>query len=106
MKATALLDQIYNVLRDSGFKLDAEKTDVAWIFAGEWPRAASQKKAEEWRLNWQPPDAGSPRIVRSFDIKAKPVCWLGFFIGCRFNWQAHVKHRLALGHYRIKAVES
>ena len=42
-------------------------------------------------------------IRRRFDIKAKPTRWLGFFIDCRFNWQAHVGHRLALGHYRIKA---
>jgi len=56
----------------------------------------SKEKAREWKLKWR-------GITRRLDIKAKPVRWLGFFIDCRFNWQAHVKHRLALGHYRIKA---
>jgi hypothetical protein len=43
-------------------------------------------------------------ITRRFDITAKPVRWLGFFIDCRFNWQAHVKHRLALGHRQIRTI--
>jgi hypothetical protein len=44
------------------------------------------------------------RITRKFDIKAKPVRWLEFFLDCRLNWQAHVKHRLALGHHRIRTI--
>jgi hypothetical protein len=70
---------------------------VAWIFAGERPRGTSKEKAKEWKLRWR-------GITRSFDIKAKLVRWLGLFIDCRFNWQAHVKHRLALGHYRIRTI--
>ena len=31
------------------------------------------------------------------------IRWLGFFINPRFNFQAHVRHRLALGQHRIKA---
>jgi hypothetical protein len=37
-------------------------------------------------------------------IKAKPVRWLGFFLDCRMNWKAHVKHRLALGHHRMRTM--
>jgi len=70
--------------------MDEAKTEVAWIFAGERPGAVSRKKAEKWKLKWR-------NIERRFDIKTKPVCWLGFFIDCRFNWQAHVRHRLTLG---------
>jgi hypothetical protein len=32
------------------------------------------------------------------------VRWLGFFLDPKFNWQAHVKHRLALRHHRIKTL--
>jgi hypothetical protein len=40
-------------------------------------------------------------IERRFSPKAKPVRWLGFFLDPKLNWQAHVKHRLALGHHRL-----
>ena len=66
------------------------------VIQGERPRAASIEKAKSWELKWGD-------IHRRFDIKAKPTRWLGFFIDCCFNWQAHVRHRLAFGHYRIKA---
>jgi hypothetical protein len=75
--------------------MDEVKTEVAWIFAGERPGAASKKEAEKWKLKWR-------NIVCRFDIKAKPTGRLGFFIDCRFNWQAHVRHRLALGSHRIR----
>jgi hypothetical protein len=44
------------------------------------------------------------RSHRKFDIKAKPVRWLGFFLDCRMNWRAHVKHRLGLGHHRMRTM--
>jgi hypothetical protein len=103
-KANALLDEVHTIFSESGFRLDADKTEVAWIFAGGRPGSTSRRKAEDWELNWRPPVPGANRITRKFDIKAKPVRWLGFFIDCRFNWQAHIKHRLALGHGRIKAI--
>jgi hypothetical protein len=34
----------------------------------------------------------------------KLVPWLGFLIDCRFNWRAHIKHRLALGQYRLRTI--
>jgi hypothetical protein len=64
---------------------------------GERPRAASKEKAKKWKLRWS-------GITRKFNINAKPVRWLGFFLDCRMNWQAHVKHRLALGHYRLRTI--
>jgi hypothetical protein len=42
-------------------------------------------------------------VRRKFDILAKPVQWMGCVIDYRFNWRAHVKHRLALGHHRLRA---
>jgi hypothetical protein len=75
--------------------MDKDKTEVAWFFASERPRGPSIAKAKNWRLDWG-------GVTRKFDIKAKPVRWLGFFLDCRINWQAHVKHRLALGHHRIR----
>jgi hypothetical protein len=43
-------------------------------------------------------------IERRFNLKAKPVRWLVFFLDPKFNWQAHVEHRLALGHYRPRTL--
>jgi hypothetical protein len=77
--------------------MDEAKTEVAWIFAGEKPRAASKEKAKKWMLRWR-------GVTRKFDSCAKPVRWLRFFIDCRFNWRAHVKHRLALGHHSLREI--
>jgi hypothetical protein len=96
-QATTLLDQVNSTLAEHGFKMDEAKTEVAWIFAGERPRAASKEKAKKWKLRWS-------GVTRKFNINAKPVRWLGFFLDCRMNWQAHVKHRLALGHYRLRTI--
>jgi hypothetical protein len=63
----------------------------------ERPRGPSIAKAKAWRLEWD-------GVTRKFDIKAKPVQWLGLFLDCRMNWQAHVKHRLALGHHRLRTM--
>ena len=94
--ARALLDQVRDTLEDTGFQMDEAKTEVAWILAGPNPRKPSLEKAKMWKLKW----AG---IEQRFDIKARPVHWLGFFIDPRFNFQAHVRHLLALGQQRIKA---
>jgi hypothetical protein len=91
------LDQIHAALEKYGFQMDEAKTEVAWIFAGEKPRAASKEKAKKWKLKWR-------GIARKFDIYAKPVRWLRFFIDCRFNRQAHVRRRLALGHHRLRTI--
>jgi ribonuclease HI len=96
-QATALLNQVDTTLGKHGFKMNEDKTEVAWIFAGERPRTTSRKKAKKWKLRWR-------GVTRKFDILAKPVRWLGFFIDCRFNWRAHVKHRLALGHHRLRTI--
>jgi hypothetical protein len=40
-------------------------------------------------------------ITRSFDIHAKPVRWLGFFIDCRLDWRTD---RLALGAHQIPEI--
>jgi hypothetical protein len=77
--------------------MDKDKTEVAWFFANERPRGPSIKKVKNWRLDWD-------GVTRQFDIKAKPVRWLGFFLDCRMNWRTHVKHRLALGHHRIRTM--
>jgi hypothetical protein len=77
--------------------MDKDKTEVAWFFANERPRGPSLAKATEWQLDWN-------GVKHKFDIKAKPVRWLGLFLDCRMNWQAHVKHRLALGHHRIRTM--
>jgi hypothetical protein len=63
----------------------------------ERPRGPSKKKAESWKFKWR-------GITRRFDIMAKPVQWLGFFLDCRLNWQAHIRHRLALGYHRLRSV--
>jgi hypothetical protein len=100
-KARKLLDQVHDRLSEAGFAMDEGKTEVAWIFAGPKPSTATRKKAEGWNLKWKVPR--SDQVVnRRFNIKAKPVRWLGFFLDPKFNWQAHVKHRLALGHHRIR----
>jgi hypothetical protein len=96
-QAIGLLDQVNATLAEHGFKMDEAKTEVAWIFAGERPRTTSKEKAKKWKLRWG-------RVTRKFDINAKPVRWLGFFLDCRMNWQAHVKHRLALGHHRLRTI--
>jgi hypothetical protein len=85
------------MLGEHRFKMDKAKTEVAWIFAGEKPRAALKEKAKKWKLKW----CG---VTRNFDIRAKPVRWLGFFIECRFNRRAHIRHRLALGHHRLRTI--
>jgi hypothetical protein len=83
--------------------MDEVKIEVAWIFAGPKPGASTRKKAEKWRLKWKVPSSNTV-VERRFNIKAKPVRCLGFFLDPKFNWQAHVKHRLALGHHRVRAV--
>jgi hypothetical protein len=77
--------------------MDQEKTEVAWFFASERSGVPSIAKAKKWRLDWD-------GISRKFDHKAKPVRWLGFFLDCRMNWRAHVKHRLALGRHRLRTM--
>jgi hypothetical protein len=37
-------------------------------------------------------------------FEGRRTTWLGFFLDCRMNWRAHVKHRLALGHHRMQTV--
>jgi hypothetical protein len=102
-KARTLLDQVHARLGDFGFSMDEGKIEVAWIFADPKPSAATRKKAEDWKLRWKVPS--SDKVVeRRFNIKARPVRWLGFFLDPKFNWQAHVRHRLALGHHRIKTL--
>jgi hypothetical protein len=83
--------------------MDADKTEVAWIFAGPRPSATSKEKAKGWILRWRA-SLTSKWITRKFDIKAKPVRWLDFFLDCRLDWQAHVRHRLALDHHRIRTI--
>jgi hypothetical protein len=102
-KARTLLDQVHAKLADFGFSMDEGKSEVAWIFAGPKPGAATRKKAEDWKLRWKVPHSDQV-IERRFSIKAKPVRWLGFFLDVKFNWQAHVKNRLALGHHRLKTL--
>jgi hypothetical protein len=102
-KARALLDQVHARLSEFGFSMDEGKTEVAWIFAGPKPSAATRRKAENWNLRWKVP-LSNQVVERRFNPKAKPVRWLGFFLDPKFNWQAHVKHRLALGHHRIKTL--
>jgi hypothetical protein len=96
-EASARLDNIRDTLQEAGFRMDKDKTEVAWFFASERPRGPSMTKAKKWKLEWD-------GITRRFDIKAKPVRWLGFFLDCRMNWRAHVKHRLALGHHRLRTM--
>jgi hypothetical protein len=86
-EATPRLDNIRDTLLRAGFQMDKDKTEVAWFFASERPRGPSIAKAKKWRLDWE-------EITRKFDIKAKPVRWLSFFLDYRMNWGAHVKHRL------------
>jgi hypothetical protein len=100
-KARDLINQVHARLSEFGFSMDAGESEVAWIFAGPKPTTATRKKAEEWKLRWKVPFSDTV-VERWFNIKAKPVSWLGFFLDQMFNWQAHVKPRLALGHYRIK----
>jgi hypothetical protein len=94
-EAKARLDKIRDTLLEAGFRIDKEKTEIAWFFANERPRGPSVAKAKKWRLDG---------VTRKFDIKAKPVRWLGFFLDCRMTRRAHVKHRLALGHHRMKTM--
>jgi len=65
-EARSLLDSVHFKLQEHGFAMDEAKTEVAWVFAGERPRAASKDMPKEWRLKWHSVD-------RRFDIKAKPV---------------------------------
>jgi hypothetical protein len=96
-EACSRLDRIMVTLLEAGFRMDKDKTEVAWFFANERPRVPSLAKAKELQLDWN-------GVKHKFDIKAKPVRWLGLFLDCRMNWQAHVKHRLALGHHRIRTM--
>jgi hypothetical protein len=75
--------------------MDKDKTEVAWFVAPKSPRGPSIAKGKKWRLDW---------VTRKFDINAKSVRWKGFFLDCRMNWRAHVKHRLALGHHRMRTM--
>jgi len=94
-EAVKLLDEVHKAFTDHGFTLDKDKTEVAWIPASERPGAKQRDKATTWNLRWQ-------GITRQFDIKVKLTRWLGFFVDCRMNWQAHIRHRLALGHHRLR----
>jgi ribonuclease HI len=85
------------------FAMDEGKTEVPLIFAGPKPSATARKKAEDWNLRWKVP-LSNQVVQRRFNPKVKPARWLGFFLDLKFNWQAHVKHRLALGHYRLKTL--
>jgi hypothetical protein len=62
-------------------------------------KTASRLKGEDKRM-----EAEWRRVTRKFDINAKPVRWLGFVLDCRMNWQAHVKHCLALGPRRLRTI--
>ena len=77
--------------------MDEAKTEVARIFATEKPRAKSKEKALSWKLRWRV-------IFQTFNINAKPTRWLGFFVDCRLNWQAHIRHQLPLGHCRLRTI--
>jgi len=95
-RTSELLEDIHRVLTKHGFQMDEARTEVAWVFASEKPEPHREKAA--WRkLEWR-------GIFRAFDIHAKPVRWLGFPIDPRFNWQAHIRHRIALGRHRLRAV--
>jgi hypothetical protein len=94
-EAGSRLDKIRDILLEAGFRMDKDKTEV-WFFANE-RRGPSITKVRKWRLDWD-------GATRKSDIKAKPTRWLGFFLDCRMNWRAHVKHRLALGHHRMRTM--
>jgi len=79
--------------------MDKAKTEVAWIFASERPRAESKRKAQKRELRWEEGD-----VHRKFDLNAKPTRWLGFFVDPRLNWRAHVAHRVALGFHRLRTL--
>jgi hypothetical protein len=102
-KARTILDQVHDRLREFVFAMDEGKTEVAWIFVGPKPSTATRKKAEGWNPKWKVPRSDQV-IERRFNIKAKPVRWLDFFLDSKFNRQAHVKHRLVLGHHRIRTL--
>jgi hypothetical protein len=76
-KTRTLLDQVHTKLAEFGFAMDEGKTEVAWIFAGPKPSAATRKKAEDWNLRWKV-SSSDQVIERRFSLKAKPVRWLGF----------------------------
>jgi hypothetical protein len=46
-QATALLNEVDTTLGEHGFKMDEDKTEAAWIFAGERPHTTSRKKAKK-----------------------------------------------------------
>jgi len=94
-QAIALLDKVKTTLSDHGFQIDQNKTEVEWIFASEKPGKKQREKVGSWKLKWQ-------GLTRKFDIKAKPTRWLGFFVDCRLGWKAHIRHRPALGHHRLR----
>ena len=79
--ASELLNQLHDKVLKNGFQIDEDKTEVAWIFASERPKASSRLKAAEWKLEWR-------GIIRKFDIKTKPTRWLGFFIELAGAYQA------------------
>jgi hypothetical protein len=70
-EARSRLDNIRDTLLEAGFQMDKEKAEVAWFFASERPRGPSIEVAA---------GLGRSRLTRKFDIKAKPVQWLGFFL--------------------------
>ena len=61
-KATQLLNE---ALTSHGFQGDGAKTEAAWIFASERPRAKIKEQALTWRLRWW-------NITQEVDIKLSP----------------------------------
>jgi hypothetical protein len=79
VKARTLLDQVHARLGEFGFSMDEGKPEVAWIFAGPKPSAATKKKAEDWKLRWKVPL--SNQVVESkFNPKASPQDGWGSFL--------------------------
>jgi hypothetical protein len=52
-EANTRLNVIRDTLWQACFKMDKDKTEVAWFFASERPRGPSLKKAQKWRLEWE-----------------------------------------------------
>jgi hypothetical protein len=72
-------------------------------FCGPQTQQSHENKGGRMEAEVKAPHSNNV-IERKFNIKAKPVRWLGFYLDPRFNRQAHVDHRLALGHHRIKTL--
>ena len=77
-KPSQPLDQVHDKLSEHGSKMDEDKTEAQQIFNTERPRASPKKTAEGWKLRWR-------NITRAFDIKAKAMRWLGFFVDRKLN---------------------